>query len=103
MVADPSEYRWSSFNSRIDTGDSTGWLDTDPCYLALGSTSQQRSERYKAFVGDAVSQAELSLIREGLQRGQLTGSSGFVDEVERIAGLRIERRGQGRPKASTEK
>lgn len=38
MVADPSEYRWSSCTSRIDTGNSTGWLDTDPCFLALGST-----------------------------------------------------------------
>ena len=69
----------------------------DPCYLALGNTAQQRSERYRTFVHGAVSQAELSLIREGLQRGQLTGDSRFVDEVERIAGLRIERRGQGRP------
>ena len=103
MVADPSEYRWSSYTSRIDTGDSTGWLDTDPCYLALGNTAQQRSERYRTFVHGAVSQAERSLIREGLQRGQLTGDSRFVDEVERIAGLRIERRGQGRPRAFTEK
>ncbi len=103
MVADPSDYRWSSYNSRIDAGDSTGWLDTDPCFLALGATAQQRSERYGTFVRGAVSQAELSLIREGLQRGQLTGDSRFVDEVERIAGLRIERRGQGRPRAVTEK
>ena len=62
-----------------------------------------RSERYRTFVNGAVSQAELSLIREGLQRGQLTGDSRFVDEVERIAGLRIERRGQGRPRALTKK
>ena len=103
MVSDPSEYRWSSYTSRIDTGDSTGWLDTDPCFLALRNTACQRSERYRTFVHGAVSQAELSLIREGLQRGQLTGDSRFVDEVERIAGLRIERRGQGRPRAFTEK
>jgi putative transposase len=32
----------------------------------------------------------------------LTGDNRFVDEVERIAGLRIERRGQGRPRALTE-
>ena len=75
MVADPSDDRWSSYNSRIGTGDSTGWLDTDPCFLALGGTAQQRSERYGTFVRGAVSQAELSLIREGLQRGQLTGDS----------------------------
>ena len=75
-----------------------------PCFLAaLGETAQQRSERYRTVVHSAVSQAELSLIREGLQRGHLTGDSRFVDEVERIAGLRIERRGQVRPRALTEK
>lgn len=49
----------------------------DPCYPALGNTAQQRSERYRTFVHGAVSQAELSLIREGLQRGQPTGDSRF--------------------------
>ncbi|MEN1424301.1 hypothetical protein AAIH15_34920, partial [Pseudomonas aeruginosa] len=29
---------------------------------------------------------------------QLTGNQRFVDEIERVAGVRIERRGQGRPR-----
>ena len=99
MVADPSDYRWSSYRNRITAGEAAAWLDTDPSFLALGRTAQQRSERYRAFVRGAVSQAELCMIREALQRGQLTGNSRFIDEVERIAGLRIERRGQGRPRA----
>ena len=103
MVVDPSEYRWSSFNSRLTDGEPATWLDADPCYLALGSTQQQRSERYEAFVRGAVSQEELSLSREGPQRGQLTGNSRFVNEVEQIAGLRVERRGQGRPRRNAEK
>jgi hypothetical protein len=37
------------------------------------------------------------LIREALQRGQLTGSERFVDEIDRKLGVRVERRGQGRP------
>ncbi|NWD52750.1 transposase, partial [Pseudomonas gingeri] len=44
-----------------------------------------------------VSSEELTLIRESLQRGQLTGNTRFVDEIEAVKGLRIERRGQGRP------
>jgi len=39
----------------------------------------------------------LRLIREALQRGQLTGSTRFIDEIEAAMGLRIELRGQGRP------
>jgi putative transposase len=39
------------------------------------------------------------MIRDALQRGQLTGTSRFVDEVERIVGQRIEQRGRGRPRS----
>lgn len=38
-----------------------------------------------------------NLVGEALQRGQLTGSNRFVDEVERIIGRRIEHRRPGRP------
>jgi len=102
MVLEPGDYTWSSYRGRVsEDGD---WLDADPCFLSLGSTAaQQRCERYKAFVHQAVSEQELSVIRESLQRGQLTGDSRFVDEVERIAGLRIERRGRGRPRIASEK
>jgi len=37
------------------------------------------------------------LIRQSLQRGQLTGSSRFVDEIEKKIARRVEFRGQGRP------
>ena len=32
------------------------WLDTDPCYLALGVTEAQRQERYRQFLQAAVPQ-----------------------------------------------
>jgi putative transposase len=37
-------------------------------------------------------------IRDAIQRGQLTGSQRFIDEIAVQRGTRIERRGQGRPK-----
>jgi putative transposase len=66
-------------------------------YLAMGETEQQRQSRYAAFVSRGVRPSELMLIREALQRGQLTGSERFVDEIDRKLGVRVERRGQGRP------
>nr|WP_019627222.1 hypothetical protein [Thioalkalivibrio sp. ALJT] len=39
----------------------------------------------------------LSLMREALQRGQLTGNWRFVDGVEEVIGCCIERRRPGRP------
>lgn len=98
MVVATEDYAWSSYLSRLSDGAGDGWLDTDPCYLALGETASLRQQRYEAFVRAAVSEHELNMIREALQRGQLTGDERFVGEVERIAGLRVERRGQGRPR-----
>ena len=50
-----------------------------------------------SFVEQGVPKQELSLMREALQLGQLTGNQRFVDEVEQIIGCRIERRRPGRP------
>ncbi len=37
---------------------------------------------------------------DALQRGQLTGTHRFIDEVEQRLGIRVEQRKQGRPKKS---
>lgn len=56
----------------------------------------ERRERYMDFVIRTIPDAELKLIREALQRGQLTGSAKFVEDVEQIVRRRVELRGQGR-------
>ncbi len=50
----------------------------------------------------AVPPSEIDLIRAALQRGQLTGSARFVDQIEEILGQRVELRGQGRPRRRAE-
>ena len=103
MVSEAEAYAWSSFAQRMGKTEDV-WLDLDPCYLALGASDATRRERYMAFVREAVPEAETRVIREALQRGQLTGNGRFVDEVEHILGRRIEFRRQGRPARSiTEK
>ncbi|MCR7789667.1 hypothetical protein NS832_32960, partial [Pseudomonas aeruginosa] len=74
------------------------WLDMDPCFIELGQTAEERYRRYVTFMKEAIPVEELRLTREAVQRGQLTGNQRFVDEIERVAGVRIERRGQGRPR-----
>nr|WP_018875412.1 hypothetical protein [Thioalkalivibrio sp. ALE28] len=44
-----------------------------------------------------VPEQKLSLMREALQRGQLTVNRRFVDGVEQVMGCRIEWRRPGRP------
>jgi putative transposase len=75
-----------------------GWLDAAPCYCDLGDTEDLRAMRYRQWVNASIPADEWDLIRKALQRGQLTGSHRFVEEIAAKAGKRIELRGQGRPR-----
>jgi putative transposase len=101
MAADPADYPWSSCRTRLGLS-SMHWLDPDPCYLALAEQEHERRQRYRRFLDDAIAAQEWNLIREAVQRGQLTGSARFAAEVAAITGRRIERRGQGRPAKTAE-
>lgn len=97
IVSRAESYTWSSYRLRVVEPAENNWLDIDPCFQALGDTELVRRNRYKEFVEQVAPSGELELIRDALQRGQLTGNSRFVDEMEHITGLRIIGRGQGRP------
>lgn len=97
IAAEPSEYRWSSYSSK--TGEEKpDWLNYDPCYQALAEYPAERAKKYIEWVGNAIPGGEWEQIRQSLQRGQLTGSNRFVDEIEQKTERRVEFRGQGRPK-----
>lgn len=100
MVAAPQHYRWSSTRERLGK-ESRGLLDWHPTYQSLGRSEPERRESYVRFLGMAVPQGEWQLIRDAVQRGQLTGIGKFVDEIEQIAGARIELRARGRPRKAT--
>jgi putative transposase len=99
MVATPQDYPWSSCRSRLGI-ETAEWLDLDPCYLALGHDEAERRRRYRDYLHAAIPGGEWELIREAVQRGQLTGNARFTDEVADILGRRVERRGRGRPAKS---
>src|SRR3989304_6129145 len=94
IVDDPENYKWSSYKYKVGI-ERLDWLDLDPYYKNLGRTDKEREERYEKFVKGSIPQGEWELIREVVQRGQLTGSNRFIEEVAKKIGRRIERRGQG--------
>ena len=99
IVGDPGGYRWSSYGIKI--GKQKGeWLDFDPCYMGLAGTGKKRAEKYQEWLEGTIPDGEWDLIRQSLQRGQLTGSKRFVDEIEGKIEKRVEFRGQGRPRKS---
>jgi len=99
IVADPGDYRWSSYGSK--TGNKKeAWLDFDPCYMGLADNRKKRAKRYMEWVKGLIPEGEWELIRQSLQRGQLTGSARFVEEIEQKIERRVEFRGPGRPRKS---
>ncbi len=93
LVDDAARYYWSSFREKIGKNKS-GILDLDETYLGFLNPKKE----YRCFVEAGIDNTEYQFIRERLARNQLTGSRKFVKEVEKRIGLRIESRGQGRPK-----
>jgi hypothetical protein len=60
-------------------------------------TDAQRQSSYQRFLQATIPEGEWRLVRDSVQRGQLTGDRRFVDKVEEILGSRIEHRSRGRP------
>ena len=102
MVAVPEAYPWSSYRYKLGLA-ASDTIDFDPCYLALGDDPSKRVARYREFVHQAIPQNEWNLIRTAVQRGQLTGSARFVEEVAARLGRRVQCRGRGRPKRQENK
>lgn len=100
MVIDPLAYRWSSYGSKVGVH-RQDWLDDDPCYLALADSPEERAVRYAAWLAETIPGDEVGHISLALQRGQLTGSMRFVDEIAAKIERRVEFRGPGRLKKTT--
>lgn len=97
IVDDPGDYRWSSYRHKAGM-QNLDWLDEDPSYMGLGNTNKEREKRFIESVKESIPKSEWDIIRQAVQRGQLTGSSSFIGEVEQKVGRRVEFRRQGRPK-----
>jgi len=97
IVATPEDYAWSSIHHKLKAA-SAGWLDADPCFEALGTSHRERARYYADYVSGEIKAEEEELIRQAVNRNQLTGDDSFVREIEARIGRRIELRGRGRPK-----
>jgi putative transposase len=96
MVAGPRQYRWSSYRERMGL-ENKERLDLDQMYLSLADSEDARRARYKEYVRQGISDKEIKLIRNSLQRNKLTGDDRFTEEILQRIGIRVENRSRGRP------
>jgi putative transposase len=98
LVADPADYLWSSYRAKIGLPASF----TPDCALRLPTsplTPSEQASRYAAWVHSAIPDGEWAVIRLAVQRGHLTGSERFADDMARRLGRRLCQRHPGRPRA----
>ncbi|MBU2539173.1 MAG: transposase [Proteobacteria bacterium] len=88
IVSTPADYKWSSYRCKAE-GKTDDLVDFDGNYLAFGRNERERAILYKDYVHDTIPDSEWKLIREAVQRGQLTGSSCFRDELTERLGMRL--------------
>lgn len=90
LVEYPEKYTWSSYREHV--GDSLRALICDH----FENLPDARS--YASYVAEGISSEEMEFISSSVERNQLTGSSTFIDKVEQLSSVRVERRGRGRPR-----
>jgi len=100
MVEDPSAYTWSSFAKKAK-GTPDPVVDYDRVYTALGDKAAERQKVYEEYVSQTIPEEELKLIRDSIQRNQVTGGKRFREQLEKKLKIRLSDRGPGRPKKST--
>jgi putative transposase len=99
MVADPSDYPWSSFQHYI--GRKADKLITPhPLYWELGNTPFSRDEAYASLVRAGVGENQQRLLTDSTMRGWALGEPDYVADLQRRTERRVQRGQAGRPRSS---
>ncbi|MBU1564871.1 MAG: transposase [Proteobacteria bacterium] len=96
MVAAPGDYLWSS-HSVNGSG-----MVSDLCtphleYLALGADPEERQKSYQALFSTQIDKELLEEIRANTKKGLTFGNDRFIEQIEALAGRRLQARKRGRP------
>lgn len=96
MVADPGDYRWSSYQVN-GLGRESGLCTPHHVYLALGMNPVERREAYRALFEQHVAGELLEEIRANMNKGLALGNDRFKEAIEMLTGRRVKAKKRGRP------
>lgn len=97
IVADPADYRWSSYASNAG-GKADRLITPHPYYLALGNDAASRQAAYRTLFAQAIGEDELADIRAHVQQQKALGTSRFQAAIEAQLARKVEIRPRGRPR-----
>jgi len=101
MVADPVDYRWSSYR-RNALGEANRLVTPHPLYLQLGPDPAARQAAYRALFSGALADEDLANIRIHVQQQKALGTSRFQAEVGALLARNVMVRPRGRPRLDDE-
>jgi len=99
MVADPSDYPWSSYRAHV-YGESNSVLTPHPDYLALGDCGGDRRRNYRHLFDAHLDEQAIAEIRIATNGNYVLGNKRFQNEIEKMLGRRVTLGKSGRPKIS---
>jgi len=100
LVADPSQYRWSSYAHHVGLRPES-LIEEHPLIWSLGNTPFERQAAYRRLFDLAADYDETALIRAAVQSGWAVGNEGFATAVGESIGRRAIPRKPGRPHKPT--
>lgn len=96
IVADPSEYPWSSHGHHV--GLKSDPVITDhPLYWALGNTPFEREAAYRGLCEQPLTGEDVRALSEATRKGWALGSEQFKFALEKNANRRVRPAKRGRP------
>ncbi len=96
MVADPGEYRWSSYQVNA-LGKVSELCTPHQDFLALGEDVADRQKNYRDLFAHDVEGELLEEIRANTHKGLAVGNDRFKAEIETLTGRRLKSKKRGRP------
>jgi putative transposase len=99
MVADPSDYPWSSHAHYIGRR-SDKLVTPHALWWALGDTPFAREIRYAELVRAGIGQEQQQALTQATLQGWALGEAGFVSELQRHTERRVTKARAGRPRKS---
>ncbi|MBI4194887.1 MAG: transposase [Betaproteobacteria bacterium] len=99
MVADPADYRWSSYRAHA-LGLPDKLVVAHEQYERLGETDGERQSAYRALFRSELALTELNEIRDTVNCGWPLGGERFRDEIERALARTARPPKRGRPARS---
>lgn len=96
MVAEPDQYRWSSYQANA-LGQPSALCTPHPTYLALGADDFERQQQYRALCERSVDEEALEAIRTSTNKGLALGDDDFKVAIEARTGRRVVAKKRGRP------